>query len=121
MALPELEAVVWRLLDQHPGRRPTLEEVARDAHRSALDMRRANLAVRRIVATTFGQRAFKQPTCRDMISYACLTYSTQLIRGGTKIEASMRLAGFRSWSHFSRKCQDYFLCQPHELRHWPTS
>jgi AraC-like DNA-binding protein len=107
LTLPEIERIVWGLLEEHPDRRPTMEEVAAVRGCSALDVRRSNERIQRILGS-IGCCA----TFRDALTYSCLTYARLLIRRGEKIEAGMRLAGFHQKTNFYRQCRRFFADQP---------
>ena len=110
LSLPEIERIVWELLEEHPGRRPTMAEVAAVRGCTPVQIRHATDHLRRILGTV----AYCAPF-RDALTYSCLTYAGLLIRKGTKIHAAMRLAGFHQKSNFNHQCKEFLGSLPSEL------
>jgi methylphosphotriester-DNA--protein-cysteine methyltransferase len=111
LTLPEIERIVWELLDEHPGHRPTMTEVAAVRGCTPLQLRRTTERIQRILGAV-GYCA----TFRDALTYSCLTYARLLIERGTKIHSAMRLAGFHQKTSFNRQCQSFLGSLPNELR-----
>jgi methylphosphotriester-DNA--protein-cysteine methyltransferase len=116
LRLPEIERIVWELLEERPCQRPTMEEVAAVRGCRARDIRRATERIQRILGP-IGYCA----TFRDALTYSCLTYARMLIQRGTKIEAAMRLAGFHNKTNFNRQFSRFLTCEPGELPHRRTA
>jgi AraC-like DNA-binding protein len=116
LSLPEIERVVWELLEEHPCRRPTMAEVAAVRGCTALDIRRTAERIQRILGPVGGGATF-----RDALTYSCLTYARLLIRRGTKIEAAMRMAGFHNRTNFTRQFSRFFIERPGDLVHRRTA
>jgi hypothetical protein len=92
---------VWQYLDQHPGRRPSVGEVAEAFCRTE---RRFRAEWRREFSWA------RQMTVRRVISYAALTHALVRIQTGEKPLAAAVLAGFRtSYWNFNRQAKDYAL------------
>lgn len=100
--LSVIDDVVWRQLEAL-GRRPTIHEIA-----DALDLSAAQL--RRRVKSMGGI------TLRSVLTRACLSYAENLICDGTKIEAAMRLAGFRNKTNFNAQFSRRFGALPNQWR-----
>jgi len=83
-------ALVWRLLEAHPGCRPSVADIARATSMSVRYLRRAL------------RRSGHEPL-RNVITYGCLTWGWLLIAQGTKPTAASRLAGFRNHWNFNRQ------------------
>jgi AraC-like DNA-binding protein len=103
----DLERIVWAHLRAHGGRRPAMSDVTVRLGYSPLQVRRA-LAER---CSAPLRRRF-----REMLCAACLTHAADMIGQGTKIEAALRLSGFRGKANFNRQFKKCFGCLPHELR-----
>ncbi len=116
LTLPEIERIVWELLEEHPGHRPTMDELAVVRGCTALDIRRTTERIQRILGS-IGYCA----TFRDALTYSCLTYARLLVQRGTKIEAAMRLAGFHNKTNFNRQFSRFFIGRPAELTHRRTA
>jgi AraC-like DNA-binding protein len=93
---PVLCGLVWRYLGEHPCQRPRVGDLAQ-----AFGLTERGL--RRIHHRAGG------PTLRAQLAYACLSYAACLISTGTKSEAAIRLAGFRSRWNFNRQCRQFGL------------
>ena len=78
----------------HPGRRPTVSEIAGLCGQTPPQLRR----------TQCGRLGL---TPRDLITVGCLNCALELIRTGVKIEAAMWHAGFRNRSNFNDRCREY--------------
>jgi methylphosphotriester-DNA--protein-cysteine methyltransferase len=111
LTLPEIERIVWELLDEHPGRRPTMQEVAAIRGFTSLQLRRTTERIQRVLGP-IGYCA----TFRDELTYSCLTYARLLIAKGTKIEAAMRLAGFHQKTNFNRQCREFLGDSPSDWK-----
>ena len=116
LTLPEIERIVWELLEEHPCRRPTMPEVAAVRGCTALGIRRTTERIQRILGP-IGCGA----TFRDALTYSCLTYARLLIQRGTKIEAAMRLAGFHNKTNFNRQFSRFFVERPGDSIHRRTA
>ena len=97
------EELIWKLLDRRPGRRPSVDELARTLGTDARHLR-----VR--------LRADRCAPAREMITYGCLTYAARLIAEGVKIEAAMLIAGFHNKTNFCRQFREFLGCQPGRYR-----
>jgi AraC-like DNA-binding protein len=53
---------------------------------------------------------------RDVIVLVRLGYAAQLITNDVKVQAAMRLAGFRNWTNFNRQFRRRFGATPAEYR-----
>jgi AraC-like DNA-binding protein len=91
---PLLCGLVWRHLERHPCRRPCVRDLARALGTTERRLRRACQA-------TGGS------SLRLHLTYGCVTYAAQLIASGTKSEAAIRLAGYRSRWNFNRQCRQF--------------
>jgi AraC-like DNA-binding protein len=111
LTLPEIERIVWELLEEHPGNRPTMREIAAVRGCTVLQLRRQHDQVRRVL----GARGYC-PSFRDALTYSCVTYAQLLIRRGTKIQAAMRLAGFQQKTNFNRQFRRFLGALPSEAR-----
>jgi AraC-like DNA-binding protein len=54
-------------------------------------------------------------TVRQAISIGCLDYAAGLLHESIKVEAALRLAGFRHYSSFCRQVRLRFGCLPSEF------
>ena len=111
LPLPTFEAIVHKLLEDHPCRRPSVVEIARAAGRTPRELRAAYERLNQIL----GDRgAENKMMIRRMLTWSCLRYAALLIPQGTKVTAASRLAGFHDNGSFARQFRGYFGCSPHE-------
>jgi AraC-like DNA-binding protein len=101
--LPDAQRLIWNALDQHPGRRPTMAEIARAVGMSELELRRV-------------QQRHHAARVRDFITYGCLTYAARFIAQGEKVEWAMTRSGFHNRTNFCHEFRQFLGCQPHEFR-----
>lgn len=120
VTLPELERVIWQLLERNGGRRPRLFAIAPLVGRNPLQLRREFAASSRHLQSVFGS-AGQGATFRDAITYCCLTYSAAAVAKGTKIEAAALTGGFRSKSNFIRQFKAFLGCLPSEYTPKPPT
>lgn len=116
LTLPEIERIVWELLEEHPCQRPTMAEVSAVRGCTALNVRRATERIQRMLGP-IGYCA----TFRDALTYSCLTYARLLIKRGTKIEAAMRIAGFHNRINFNRQFSQLLVERPVDSIHRRTA
>jgi AraC-like DNA-binding protein len=90
-------------LVRRSGSRLTVKEIAREFGLTEVTMRRR-------------WRLPGMPPLRDVIILVRLGYAARLIVDGTKIEAAMRLAGFRNWTNFNRQFRRRLGGTPAEYR-----
>jgi hypothetical protein len=79
LTLPEIQRVVWQLLEDRPGIRPSIEQIAIRLQMTYRQFCRAIQPTRR--------------TGRQLRSWCCATYAAHLIGKGVKVEAAMALGG----------------------------
>src|SRR5262245_1998881 len=94
--------LVWQCLDTGHCR-PTSADLAAVLGVSERHLRRA-------------QQRHRAARWRELITYGCLLYALREISCGVKVEAAMRLAGFRNRTNFNRQVREYFACRPIEFR-----
>ena len=85
------------------GRRPTVAEAAATLGVSPVQLRR--------LLKRTGRATFKA-----MLTEVCLSHAASLIREGMKIEAAMRLAGFRNKTNFNKQFARRFGMLPKKYR-----
>jgi methylphosphotriester-DNA--protein-cysteine methyltransferase len=100
--LSQVDQTIGWQLNTH-GRRPTMAEVAGAMELSAAQLRRRF-------------KSAGELTFRSALTQACLTHAGMLIRNGTKIEAAMRLAGFRNKTNFNKQFNRRFGALPNQCR-----
>jgi AraC-like DNA-binding protein len=110
----EIERIVWRLLEDRPGTRPTIADVGRAVGRSPLQLRRAIASDRRESNGSNGSDG--SGTLRMMLTSACIAYAGTLVKRGEKVEAAMFLSGFRHKTNFGRQFRRQFGCLPSQYR-----
>lgn len=98
------EPVVWRLLDDGRGQRPSTNDIGLAGFGLTASQLRRRL------------RMTGRMSLRDVVTYCCLTHAQALIRDGMKVEAAMRMSGFRHVGNFCDQFRLFFGCQPHECR-----
>jgi len=106
--LPHFQAIIWNLLEAHPGYRPTMAEVATHLDLSTLELRRS-------------LHRKGGPSFRVIRAWCCLEYGLYLASGGTKVEAAILLAGYKSYSNFNRCSKQFLGCVPSQVKvNWIT-
>ena len=117
LSLGRWEQVVWQWLDVHPGKPPTLGDVACALDTTLLRLRREHERLARLLDKCLGDD-WTSPSPRELLAYSRMSYVARLVAGGVKIDAARALAGYspNSKSSFNRRFRAFFGMTPQEFR-----